>query len=123
MVLNGKYGEFAVTESLICAVVQIGVSDFDRCLIERFRIHREAMVLRCNLDLVRQEVLDGGVCPPVAEFHLERLPPQCDRKEVVAAADAEDGRFLDEPFEVLYGITVRSRVSRSVMPWRTSTGS
>jgi hypothetical protein len=52
------------------------------------------VVLRRDVDLVREHVLDRLVVPAVAELELVRFAPRGARQQLVPEADAEDGHLL-----------------------------
>ena len=55
--------------------------------------HREAVVLRGDLDPPGRQVLDRVVAAAVAERQLERLQPDRPGEELVAEADPEHRRL------------------------------
>src|SRR3954452_4064946 len=58
--------------------------------------HREAVVLRRDLDLARRQVLDRVVGPAMAERQLERLQADRAAEQLVAEADPPDRLLADD---------------------------
>mmetsp|Transcript_31242 Transcript_31242/g.45695 ORF Transcript_31242/g.45695 Transcript_31242/m.45695 type:complete len:279 (+) Transcript_31242:3176-4012(+) len=78
-------------------------------------INSVAVVLRGDVDLVRQHVLDRLVVPTVTELELVGLAARCTRQELVAQADAEDRNILlERPAQVLHSHFTHSWVARTV---------
>src|SRR5918992_2631531 len=64
-------------------------------LLAAWAEHREAVVLRGDLDLAGLEVLDRVVRAAVAEGKLERLEADRPAEQLVAKADAPDRNLAD----------------------------
>src|SRR6185436_19114439 len=96
VVLDREDGEVAMAEALDGAVVQVHVRQLERGIVEERGIHREAVVLRGDLDLSGAQVLHRMVRPTVAELELEGLAAAGEPEDLVAEADAKDGPRFDE---------------------------
>ena len=111
VVLDGGAGDVAQHQPLDRAVVEVHVRQLggaevglpaDR-LVGSTRLppsgaeHREAVVLRRDLDPPGAQVLDRVVRAAVAERQLERLEADRAAQQLVAEADAEHRPLPDEP--------------------------
>src|SRR2546421_4152818 len=114
MVLHAENRKLLVAEPLISSVIQVDVGDFHRRRIEGLRIHREAMVLRSDLDIAGQQILDRMVCPPMAELQLEGPSAERQSEKLVAQTNAEDRLLIDQQPETLDRVMNGGRISRSV---------
>src|SRR5207249_2886798 len=115
MVLDGDDGELAVAEALYGPVVEVHVGQLELRALEEGGIHREAVVLRGDLDVARLQVLHGIVRAAVAEPELEGLTPAGQAQDLVAEADAEerDPRIHD-PARGLHGVPARLGIAGTV---------
>jgi hypothetical protein len=82
--------------------------------LEERGVHREAVVLGGDLDAARAEVLHGMVGAAMAELELEGLPSACKAEDLVAEADAEDRKLVDQLARGLHGIRERLGVAGAV---------
>ena len=73
MILHGEGRYAAMSHTLQGLIVQIHVCQFNLACIQRIRIYCKTMVLGCDFNPVRKEVLDRLIPSPMAEFELERL--------------------------------------------------
>ena len=76
--------------------------------------HREAVVLRGDLDPTGLEVLHRVVRAAVAEGQLEGLEPDRPAEQLVAEADAPDRHLADHAAHVLDDVVERRRVAGAV---------
>lgn len=70
-------------------VVEVDVRDLDLGR-QRIGIDRESVIMRCDLDLARREVLDGLIAAAMTEFKFISRPPERLAQKLVTQADAED---------------------------------
>ncbi len=85
-----KAGTIAVAEAFQRLVVQVHVRQFDVVGVERIRVHREAVVVRGDLDLVGDLVQHRMIGAAVAELQLVGLAAERQAQDLVPQADAED---------------------------------
>ena len=62
---------------------------------DRIRVHAVAVILRCDLDFARCEVLYRLICATVPEFEFECCASQRKSHHLVSEADAEYGLFAE----------------------------
>ena len=90
VILDAEQRERAVAHAFVRVVVQIYVRDFDVARRQRIRVDAEAVILRCDLDFLRAQILHRMVRAVMAEFQLERVAAERQAAELMAEADAED---------------------------------
>ena len=78
------------------------------------RAHREAVVLRRDLDHAGTQVLDRVVGAAVAELELVGVQAERQSEELVAEADAEDGHLAQQARDGLDGVGHGGRVAGAV---------
>ena len=76
--------------------------------------HREAVVLRGDLDAPGLQVLDRVVGAAVAERQLERLQADRPAEQLMAEADAPHGLLADELTDRVDDVVERGRVAGAV---------
>jgi hypothetical protein len=57
---------------------------------QRFRVHREAVILRGDFHLAGFQIFHRLVAATMAELELERFSAECLTKDLVAEADAKN---------------------------------
>ncbi len=114
MILNREEGQVTVTEALVGTVVQISVSDFKTLWIKCRRVNCKAVVLRCDLNVIGQEILDGMITPAMTELEFECFPAEGQGKQLVSETNPEDRSFADKLLDILNGEFYRSRVAGTV---------
>src|SRR5262249_3515269 len=114
MVLDRKRRQAAVTESLARAVVEIDVSRHPSRAFYRCRIHREAVILRRDLDLTGREIPHRVVRAVMAKGQLVRLAARGQAEDLVAEANAEDRQPSQQGAHRVGEIGHRLRVARAV---------
>ena len=70
MILNAEERQGLVPQPFERIVVEILVRQYDLAGFERVRIHREPMILRGNLHLLRLEIQHGMIPAVVSEFQF-----------------------------------------------------
>ena len=75
MILHAEKRERTMAHALVCVIVQIYVRDFNVARWKRIRVDHEAVVLRCDFDVSRLQILYRMIRAVMAEFQLERRPP------------------------------------------------
>ena len=78
-----------MAKSLQRLIVQVHMSELDLAIVQRLRIHGKTVVMRGDLDLSRNQVLDRLVPSSMPELELIGLPPQGQPQELVAQTDPE----------------------------------
>ena len=101
VVLDAEDGLAPVAETFERLVVQVDVGDVDVVRVERIGIDREAVVVRGDFDALGELVHHGMVGAAVAELQLVGLAAQREAEDLMAEADAEDGRFADQAAHVV----------------------
>ena len=96
MILHAEDGLAAVAEAFQRLVVQVDVRDFDFVEVERIGIHREAVVVRSDLDLAGDLVQHRVIRAAMAELQLVRLAAERQAEDLVPQADAEDRDPADQ---------------------------
>src|SRR5215211_234080 len=128
VVLHGRARHVAQDQALDRAVVQVqllelrdaevrlpahGLVGGDRSLAVRAE-HREAVVLRGDLDSTRLQVLHRVVRAAMAERQLEGVEPDRPAEQLVAEADAPHRDLSDDAAYGLDDVVERRRVTRAV---------
>src|SRR5512140_548501 len=103
-----------MAEALVRSVIQVDMRNLDPGFVQRLRVDGEAVVLRGDLDLAGQKILDRVVPPAMTEFQLEGLPTQSQSNELMTEADAEDRLLADKSLDVLNGNSHCRGISGSV---------
>ena len=80
-------------ETLERVIVQIDVRRRTTRLLQRFHIHRKAVILAGNLDAAGLPIQHGQVRPVVPETQFVRLRPQSQRQHLMPQANAEDRKL------------------------------
>ena len=100
VVLHAERRVVAVTETFERLVVEVHVSEFDVEAFERIGIDREAMIVRGDLDLLRELIEHRVVGAAMSEFQLVGFTASGKTHELMAEADAEDGRAAEQLADV-----------------------
>ena len=79
-----------MAHAFVGVVVQIHVRDFDVAGRQRIRVHAEAVILRGDFHVARQQILHRMIRAVMAEFQLESFAAQRQAAELVPQADAEN---------------------------------
>src|SRR5213593_534457 len=114
VILHGEHGLLAVAHALGGAVVEIDVRLHQPGLLHGREVHREAMVLRSDLDAPGEEVLHWMIGAMVAELELVGVAAEGQAENLVAEADAEERRLADEPAHRLHEIGHRFGIAGAV---------
>src|SRR5947209_18155857 len=61
MILHAEYGVMSMSKTFERLVVQIDVGDFELVEVERIGVHREAMIVRSDFDLLRDFIANRMV--------------------------------------------------------------
>ena len=109
VILHAEHRLAAVAEAFQRLVVQIHVRDFDVARVERIRIHREAVIVRGDLDALRQLVDHRMIGAAMPELQLVSFAAQRQPENLVTQADAEDRRLADQSPHI---IDLRMRAAR-----------
>src|ERR1043166_9991483 len=75
VVLHAKDRQRAVAHPFERAVVEVDVG-WNQVARQRLRVHREAVILRRDLDLLGALIQDGLIGAPMAELQFEGLRPE-----------------------------------------------
>src|SRR3989454_2819536 len=89
MVLNAESRNRTVLQPLARVVVQVQVGNIDVVQIQRFRIYRETVILRGDLDLLPLDVQHRMVSAVVTELELVCPASKREAKNLVSQADSE----------------------------------
>src|SRR5471030_2597333 len=114
MVLHAEDRMVAQPEAFERLIVEIHVRDFHVARVERIRVHREAVIVRRDLHLLRYFVAHRMVGAAVAEFQLIGLAAKREPQQLVPQADAEDRLLADEFANVGHLGLQRFGVARAV---------
>src|SRR5439155_9279790 len=113
VVLDREHPQVGRGDAFHRAVVEVDVGHLHLAL-ERFRVHREAVVLRGEVDLVADYVADRMIRAAVPELELVGAAAHGEGEDLVAEADAHHRDFA----EVLAGLDVgagdRGGIARAV---------
>ena len=90
MVLHRERRKRLVADALDRVVVEIDVRHF-QTVGNRFRQHREVVVLARNLHLAGREILHWMVAAMMSELETPRLGAARKRQQLMAETDAHDG--------------------------------
>ena len=90
-------------------VVEIHVGDLDFVEVERIGVHREAVIVRSDLDALGELVAHRMVRAAMAELQLVGLAAAGKAEQLVAQADAEDGFLADQLADIRH---LRLRAAR-----------
>ena len=71
-------------------VVQVDVRNVHIIKIQAFRIHRETVILGCDLDLLAFKVQNGMIPSVMSEFQLECPAAERESHNLVAKTNSED---------------------------------
>ena len=102
MVLDAEDGVVAMAEAFERLVVQIDVRDVDLVEVERVGVDREAVIVRRDLDLLRELVAHRMVGAAMSEFQLVGFAAEGEAEQLVAEADAEDRLLADQLADVAH---------------------
>src|SRR5438105_15545521 len=100
VILDAEHRMIAHAKSLQRLVVKIGVRDFHLAQIGTIRVDREAVIVRSDLDLIRQMILHRVIGAAVAELHFISLAAHCQAQNLVAETDTENRYPANEALHV-----------------------
>ena len=114
MILDAEHGPPLVAQPLDGLVVKVDVRDLD-VIGHRLRVNGEAVVLRCDLDLLGGQALHGVVATSMTELQLVGLGPHGQPQHLMPEADAEDRHVsLDQLPGIGDRVVQWRRVARTV---------
>ena len=90
VILHAEQGQIAMTKTFQGRVVQVHVRQLDFGLRQGIGIDGKIMIVRCDLNLTRVQLLNRMIPAMVAEFQLEGFPTQGNAGELVPQANSED---------------------------------
>ena len=96
MVLHAEHRVTAVPEAFERFIVQIHVREVDVGRIQRIAIHREPVIVRGDLDPLRDLVQHRMIGAAVAELQLVGLAAERQAEKLMPQADAEDRNLSHE---------------------------
>ncbi len=114
VVLYAKHGIIPMPESFERFVVEIRVRDLDFVQVQRIGIHREAVIMRRDLDFPGDFVQHRMIRAAMAEFQFVRFPADRDSEHLVPKADSEDRRLADQLADLRGLMLERFRIAWAV---------
>src|SRR5258706_8985597 len=114
MILDAEHRLAAMPETFQRLIVQVDVRQLHFTLVQRIGVHREAVIVGGDLNLLRHVIQHGMIRAAVPELELVSLAAHREAKNLMAQADAEDGLFADEIADLLGLILQRLRIAGAV---------
>src|SRR5229473_1136433 len=114
MILDAEHRLATVPESFQRLIVQVDVRQVHFTMVERIGIHREAVIVRGDLHLLRHLIQHGMIRAAVPELQLVSFAAHRETKNLMTKANAEDGFFTNEISNLSSLILQRLRITRTI---------